>query len=174
MKWQENEEGYYTSDTDYSISVSVCEHTPNHKTEYYLVNPDGDHITWSYEKESLMEYAEELTKYAEGWAKGKERNQELQTRFDELCDIIYRETGMYSFDRPMKEHWAYQEIIGMERNAVIPMLLNRMYLNPSGRTGFVALSDIIKERPVLPKEYAGRVDKIKEMWFQWGKDNNYI
>ena len=40
----------------------------------------------------------------------------------------------------------------------------------------VILCDIVpkEERPILPNEYLGRIDKITEMWLNWGEEKGYI
>ncbi len=61
-----------------------------------------------------------------------------------------------------------------EKELTITTILERIEKEP---TWFcVILRDIIskEEQPVLPDEYRGRMDKITEMWLNWGKEKGYI
>ncbi len=61
-----------------------------------------------------------------------------------------------------------------ERELVITTVLKRIQKE---LTWFcVILFDIVpkKECPVLPNEYLGKIDKITEMWLDWGKEKGYI
>jgi len=43
-------------------------------------------------------------------------------------------------------------------------------------TPITVLSEIIeeKEQPHIPRRYAGRFDRITELWLEWGKNHNYL
>ena len=94
----------------------------------------------------------------------------LETRFRALADQWHWETGPLSSSTAIAAHPAYQEIIGMGP-AVIPLVLRE--LQERGGHWFAALRALSGENPV-PREYAGRIPKITELWLEWGREKGYI
>ena len=94
----------------------------------------------------------------------------LATRFRALADQWRRETGGLSSISQMAAHPAHQEIIEMGP-AAIPLLLRE--LQERGGHWFMALYALSGENPV-PREYAGRIPKMRELWLEWGREKGYI
>ena len=95
---------------------------------------------------------------------------DLETRFRALADQWRWETGPLSSSTAIAAHPAYQEIIGMGP-AAIPMVLQE--LQERCDHWFAALRALSGENPV-PREYAGRIPKITELWLEWGRERGYI
>ena len=95
---------------------------------------------------------------------------DLAIRFRALADQWRWETGAVSSVSEMENHPAYQEIIGMGP-AAIPLLLRE--LQERGDHWFMALYALSGENPV-PREYAGRVPKMRAHWLEWGREKGYI
>ena len=95
---------------------------------------------------------------------------DLETRFRALADQWRWETGPLSSSSAIAAHPAYQEIIGMGP-AAIPLVLRELQEN--GGHWFAALRALTGENPV-PREYAGRVPKMRELWLEWGRGKGYI
>ena len=68
------------------------------------------------------------------------------------------------------EHRAYQEIIGMGKEA-IPLILRD--LKETHAPWFWALRSIARENPVRPED-RGDVDAMTAAWLDWGKRRLYI
>ena len=94
----------------------------------------------------------------------------LATRFRALADQWSWETGPLSSSSKMAAHPAHQEIIEMG-TAAIPLLLRE--LQERGGHWFMALYALSGENPA-PREYAGRVPKMRELWLEWGREKGYI
>ena len=94
----------------------------------------------------------------------------LATRFRALADQWRRETGGLSSISQMAAHPAHQEIIEMGP-AVIPLVLRE--LQERGGHWFAALRALTGENPV-PREFAGRIPKITELWLEWGREKGHI
>ena len=95
---------------------------------------------------------------------------DLETRFRALADQWRRETGGLSSISQMAAHPAHQEIIEMGP-AAIPLLLRE--LQERGGHWFMALRALSGENPV-PREFAGRIPKMRELWLEWGREKGYI
>ena len=95
---------------------------------------------------------------------------DLETRFRALADQWRWETGPLSSSSKMAAHPAYQEIIGMGP-AAIPLVLRE--LQERCDHWFAALRALSGENPV-PREFAGRVPKMRELWLEWGREKGYI
>ena len=87
----------------------------------------------------------------------------------ELAARWHEETAHMSKMFRAAEHPAYQEIIAMGERAV-PLLLAELESN--GGHWFVALHRITGANPV-PKEDAGRVQKMADAWIAWGRTQGY-
>ena len=94
----------------------------------------------------------------------------LETRFRALADQWRLETGPLSSSTAIAAHPAYQEIIRMGP-AAIPLVLRE--LQERGGHWFSALRALSGENPV-PREFAGRIPKITELWLEWGRGKGYI
>ena len=94
----------------------------------------------------------------------------LEPRFRALADQWRWETGPLSSSTAIAAHPAHQEIIEMGP-AAIPLLLRE--LQERGGHWFAALRALSGENPA-PREYAGRIPKITELWLEWGREKGYI
>ena len=93
-----------------------------------------------------------------------------QTEFDRLAAEWKHETAHLSSLNMIVEHRAYQEIIGMGKEA-IPMILQN--LNEAPAQWFWALRSISRESPVRPED-RGDVDAMTAAWLEWGKRRHYV
>ena len=93
------------------------------------------------------------------------RTQRIERRFEELAEKWRRECSHLSSVREMVLHPAYQQIIGMGKEA-IPFLLRELERQPNH--WFWALWAITQENPVAP-EHQGRVPEMARDWLEWGR-----
>ena len=94
----------------------------------------------------------------------------IEAEFERLATEWKQETAHLSSMVTIAEHRAYQEIIGMGRDA-IPFILRDLEVSPS--QWFWALRAIAGESPVRPED-RGDVDAMTAAWFDWGRRNFYI
>ena len=95
---------------------------------------------------------------------------ETQTEFERLALEWKQETAHLSSSVMIAQHRAYQEIIGMGKDAV-PFILRDLEKSPS--QWFWALRSIAGESPVRPED-RGDVDAMTVAWLDWGRRNRYI
>ena len=89
-------------------------------------------------------------------------NYDLTQRFRSLADQWHKETGRYSLMFKRAMHPAYQQIIGMGKDA-IPLILDDLRERPTGHW-FWALGAITGEDPTLGES---DIDKAIEAWLKW-------
>ena len=91
--------------------------------------------------------------------------------FAMLAERWLAETAHVSSLTQVVMHPAYQQIIGMGREALVPILRWMQ----QGRPGywFWALETIARETPVTA-EMAGRIGEMRQAWLQWGSDRGLI
>ena len=95
---------------------------------------------------------------------------DAQAEFEHLASEWKRETAHLSSLTMIVEHHAYQEIIGMGKEA-IPMIL-RDLTGPQAQW-FWALRAITRESPVRPED-RGDIEAMTVAWLDWGKNRRYI
>ena len=95
---------------------------------------------------------------------------DTQARFERLAAEWKHETAHLSSPSMIAEHRAYQEIIGMGKEA-IPLILRG--LEGSQAQWFWALRSIARESPVRPED-RGDVHAMMIAWLDWGRDCRYI
>jgi hypothetical protein len=93
----------------------------------------------------------------------------LEQRFKRLASTWQAETAYTSSSTEMFEHPAYQEIIGMGRQAV-PLLLRELEREPDH--WFWALRTITGANPV-PARDGGNLARMAECWLRWGRENGF-
>ena len=98
------------------------------------------------------------------------RAAELQAEFERRATEWKRDTAHLSSPNMITEHRAYQEIIGMGKDA-IPLILRD--LEETRAQWFWALNSIAGESPVRPED-RGDVDAMAAAWLDWGKRRRYI
>ena len=91
-------------------------------------------------------------------------------RFTKLADQWEIETVFLSSSERASKHPAYQEIIGMGKQAV-PLILERM--REQRGHWFIALRAITGANPVKPAD-RGKVAVMQASWLEWGEANGYI
>lgn len=89
-------------------------------------------------------------------------NYDIAQRFQRLADQWHNETGHYSLMFKRAMHPAYQQIIGMGKDA-IPLILNDLRVRPTGHW-FWALGAITGEDPTLGQ---ADIDKAIQAWLKW-------
>ncbi len=87
---------------------------------------------------------------------------DLALRFQHLADQWHKETGHYSLMFKRAMHPAYQQIIGMGKDA-IPFILDDLREQPTGHW-FWALGAITGEDPTLGE---ADIDKAIQAWLSW-------
>ena len=95
---------------------------------------------------------------------------ETAKRFAVLADRWKRETAVLSSVSQMAMHPAYQEIIGMGREA-LPLILQELERTPNH--WFWALRAITGESPVPPDQF-GKVEEMANAWLHWGREQGYL
>ena len=95
---------------------------------------------------------------------------ETQSEFERLAAVWKQETAHLSSLSMIAEHRAYQEVIGMGKEA-IPLILRD--LENAQAQWFWALRSIARESPVRPED-RGDVDAMTTAWLDWGKRRHYI
>lgn len=94
----------------------------------------------------------------------------LQYYLDE-CD---KKTCASSSLQYQRENEYYQRAKEMGPG-IIPILLKNLAIkNNSGKLiELLLLGDLAESDPVIPKEDHGKINKIIELWIQWGKDQGF-
>ncbi len=93
-----------------------------------------------------------------------------RAHFERLVTTWKAERGHSSKLTDLAMHPAYQQIIGMGRDA-IPLILEEMNERPDQWDW--ALRAITGTDPV-PREAWGKLSEITAAWIHWGKDRGYI
>lgn len=96
--------------------------------------------------------------------------EDVSVKFERLANHWLVETQHCSDISEIISHPSYQQIIGMGPFAISP-ILNR--LEHEGAHWFAALKAITGIDPV-PEDDAGRVQKMRMHWLNWGKTNGYL
>ena len=90
---------------------------------------------------------------------------QIKQRFDQLVKTWKSEAEILSTIRDKSMHPAYQEIIGMGKEA-IPLILNQMSIEPDH--WFWALNATTGEDPI-PEEAKGDIIEMTKAWLEWGE-----
>jgi hypothetical protein len=90
----------------------------------------------------------------------------LQKEFDRLVELWHRDTGGISSLTVILASPYYKSIVGMGW-PVVPLILGSLAREPSFL--ICALGEITGERPDVAKEDYGRIDKITQLWLDWGR-----
>jgi hypothetical protein len=93
----------------------------------------------------------------------------VREKFALLAEVWKTERGPQSSIAKMAMHPAYQQIIGLGRDAV-PVLLEEMERRPSHWAW--ALRAITGADPV-PEESRGKLVETAQAWIKWGRDHGY-
>lgn len=93
------------------------------------------------------------------------RRSEAEKRFERLAQKWRKECAHLSSVREMVLHPAYQQIIGMGKEAV-PFLLRELERQPDH--WFWALWAITQDNPV-PPEHQGHVREMARDWLEWAR-----
>ncbi|MES2213853.1 MAG: hypothetical protein V4465_00460 [Patescibacteria group bacterium] len=97
-------------------------------------------------------------------------NTELELRFNDLEVMWKKDTEETSSIREIITHPAYEEIMRMGEEAV-PFILRSFQKEIDHWAP--ALMTIVQVNPV-PRESAGKMEKIRDAWIKWGRENRYI
>jgi hypothetical protein len=90
-------------------------------------------------------------------------------RFRELAARWHAETAHLSATTAIAMHPAYQEIIGLGREA-IPLVLARLEKKPG--QWFWALRALTGIDPVPPQN-RGRIPEMRDAWLTWGREQGF-
>lgn len=94
------------------------------------------------------------------------QRQSVAERFRELVGIWKAGTAPLSSATEMATHPAYQQIIGLGRDAV-PLLLRELQREPDH--WFWALKAITGVDPVEPRQ-RGQIREMAEVWLRWARE----
>ena len=94
----------------------------------------------------------------------------VEEDFRRLAAEWKQETAHLSAPNMIAEHRAYQEIIGMGKDA-IPLILQD--LRETKAQWFWALRSIARESPIRPED-RGDVEAMTNAWLGWGRRHKYI
>ncbi len=94
------------------------------------------------------------------------QRQSIAERFRELVRTWKADVSPLSSTTEMAMHPAYQQIIGLGREAV-PMLLRELEIEPDH--WFWALKAITSVDPVEPAR-RGRLEDMAKAWLRWGRE----
>ena len=95
---------------------------------------------------------------------------DIEAEFLRLAAEWKDETAHLSSPEMIAAHRAYQEIIGMGKDA-IPFILQDLQKSPT--QWFWALSSITRESPVHPED-RGDLNAMTLAWLDWGKCNRFV
>lgn len=110
--------------------------------------------------EALRHYQVPMSRQMEGVAE----------RFRDLLQHWKTDVRVFSSATEMAMHPAYQQIIGLGRDAV-PLLLRELEREPDH--WFWALKAITGADPVEPMQ-KGRVKEMADAWLRWGKEQGLL
>lgn len=101
----------------------------------------------------------------------KEAPRDLEHEFRRLAEQWRSETMFISLDRERACSFAYQQIIGMGKDA-LPFIFRE--LKETTSDWFWALRAISRTDVEVKPEDKGNVHKIAEAWIEWGRQNRYV
>ena len=98
--------------------------------------------------------------------------QELEARFNALAGQWLKDTAFHSNSASIIKHPAYQRIVELGE-AALPLVFRELEQGPPMRVHWMhLLRDITGASPV-PKELWGKVNRMSELWLQWGREQGY-
>jgi hypothetical protein len=98
-----------------------------------------------------------------------EPTESVEERFRRLAAVWRAETAYVSSSSELRNHPAFQEIIGLGE-AVVPLMLRDLEERP--RLWVWALPQITGADPV-PACDRGNITKMSEAWLRWGREHGY-
>ncbi|HEX8163530.1 MAG TPA: hypothetical protein VF538_16790 [Pyrinomonadaceae bacterium] len=113
----------------------------------------------------------EVEARAQEQAKAAERIAEVERKFRSLAEQWYLETMFSSAYLDKILHPAYQKILTLDKDVVVPLILRELQDMPND--WFWALRVITDEDPTSP-EQAGDMEAMAQAWLEWGKENKYL
>jgi len=93
----------------------------------------------------------------------------VEEQFHRLADVWQSAVAHLSSSSKRDNHPAYQQIIALGP-PVVPFLLRD--LAATHRHWFAALSSITGANPI-PREDAGKIQRMADAWIDWGKKEGY-
>ena len=90
--------------------------------------------------------------------------------FEDLAKTWAQDTDMISDMTMVLNHRAYRRIIGMGKDALIPIFKS---LEAGGGPWFSALDAITRAEPV-PEAHRRSARLMREDWIKWGRDNGWL
>jgi hypothetical protein len=93
----------------------------------------------------------------------------VEERFRRLEAVWITEVGYSSSSTELRNHSAFQEIIGLGKE-VVPLMLRDLQERP--RLWVWALPRITGADPV-PAADRGNIGRMSQAWLQWGREHGY-
>ena len=101
-----------------------------------------------------------------------QKTEELEATFNELAVQWLKATAYHSSSSSIVGHPAYQRIVELG-DAALPLIFRELEQEQVMRVHWMhALGDITGVTPV-PKELWGKVNRMAEIWLQWGWEQGY-
>lgn len=104
------------------------------------------------------------------WIPISRQRESVEARFNRLVRTWKSQVGPTSSLTDMVMHPAYQQIIGMGREA-IPLLLGELEREPDH--WFWALKAITGVDPVAPR-LKGKLGEMAKEWLKWGREQSFV
>ena len=100
------------------------------------------------------------------------KTEELEAAFNELAKQWLKDTAYHSSSASIVKHPAYRRIVELGETA-LPLIFRELEQGTVMRVHWMhALRDITGATPV-PKELWGKVEKMTNIWLQWGREQGY-
>ena len=100
------------------------------------------------------------------------KTEELEATFNELAERWLKDTAYHSSSASIVKHSAYQRIVELG-DAALPLIFRELEQGPVMMVHWMhALRDITGVTPV-PKELWGKVEKMTNIWLEWGREQGY-
>ena len=96
--------------------------------------------------------------------------EELESTFNELAEVWYREAGYWPFSSQRVWHTAYMKIINLGK-PTLPLIFRE--LEASGNSDWHHALNIITGANPVTEDMWGRSGAAKTAWLDWGREQGY-
>lgn len=96
----------------------------------------------------------------------------ITNQINQHLNSIEEETGGCSFHAPILKHSSFLELVQMG-DKIVNYLFYLIFENGSNWTILLLLDKIVKDKPEIPKEHAGKFKHIVVDWMNWYLTSDY-
>jgi hypothetical protein len=96
----------------------------------------------------------------------------ITNEINRLLKEVEDETGLYSFPNPILKHPSFLALVQMG-DKIVNYLFYIMFEYGSGRVILLLLDKIVKDKPEIPKEHAGKFYHQTVDWMNWYLTSDY-